>query len=277
MSQHTLSFGPRLAASPTGHLRAVALVRPTRAIEHAKPLQGEPNAFLTRAVAQQEILAKTLRQFGCEVRLLEPQSDDPYACAAADAAVVFENGAVLMRLSSMTRRAESAWIESRFEEIDVPIAGHVTAPALLDGGDVLLVGKTAFIAKSDRSNAIGREAFAKIAGAHGFEIREIALDRRAPRLRAVASAVAGDTVVIATSCVDPAAFAGYTTIAAPPGEELGAGVLNLGDHHVLADVRFPATIDVLRARGVTVEAIDLHDFGRVGITPSLLAIDLKRS
>lgn len=277
MSQSTLSFGPRLAASPTGHLQSAVLVRPTQAIERAKPLQGEPNAFLSRALAQHAILAKTLRQNGCEVRILEPSGDDPYVCAAADAAVVFENGAVIMRLSSMTRRAESAWIEAQFEEADVPIAGHVTSPALLDGGDVLLIGKSAFIARSRRSNALGREAFARIAQAHAFEVREVEISDRAPALRAVAAAVARDTVVLGGDFVDAAAFSGFKTVVAPAGQELGAGVLNLGEHHVLADVRFPGAIDALRERGITVEAIDLHDFSRVGLTPSLLAVDVKRT
>src|SRR6185312_15856453 len=99
----TLSYGPRLVAHPTGALRAAVLVAPTPAIENARPLHGELNAICTRARAAQEILAKTLRYFSCEVTVLDGPSNDPYASAVVDAAVVFENGAVIMRPSSMTR------------------------------------------------------------------------------------------------------------------------------------------------------------------------------
>jgi hypothetical protein len=35
-------------------------------------------------------------------------------------------------------------------------------------------------------------------------------------------------------------------------------------------------IDTLRKGGVVVEAIDLYDFGRIGISPSMMVLDLKR-
>src|SRR5581483_9701387 len=158
-----VTFGPRLAAHPTGALRSALLVKPGKSIESARPLPGEPNAFYTRAIAQQEILAKTLRQFGCATTLLEPHSEDPYAASAVDSAIVFENGVVMMRPSAMTRRSETAKLEAEFERIDVPIAGHITPPGLLDGSDVLMAGTTAFVGVSQRSNALGRSGFAAIA------------------------------------------------------------------------------------------------------------------
>jgi dimethylargininase len=273
----TLSYGPRLVAHPTGALRAAVLVAPAPAIENARPLPGELNAIYSRARAEQEILAKTLRYFGSEVTLLEPATGDPYACAAADAAVVFENGAVMMRPSSMTRRPESAWLETEFVKRDIPIAGHIAAPGLLDGSDVLLAGNVAFIGVSKRSNSLGRNGFAQIAKAHGFAVREVELRDPAAPLRALAGAVSADSVVLAPqSSLDHAAFNGFKIFTAPLGHERGAGVLNLGEHHVLANVRYPSVVDVLRRGGVVVEAIDLHDFGRIGISPSMLAVDLKR-
>ncbi len=274
----TVSYGPRLVAHPTGALRAAVLVAPTPAIENARPLPGETNAIYTRAVAQQEILAKTLRYFGCETTILTSESDDPHAAAAVDAAVVFENGAVMMRPSSMTRRPETPWLEAEFVKRDVPIAGHIAAPGLLDGSDVLLAGNVAFIGVSARSNALGRSGFARIAEAHGFEAREVRLRVPDAQLRALAGVVSADSVVLAPeSSIDHSAFAEFTIFTAPLGHELGAGVLNLGEHHVLANVRYPRVIDALRRAGVVVEAIDLHDFGRISISPSMLAVDLKRN
>lgn len=265
-------------AHPTGALRAAVLVAPTRAIENARPLHGELNAIYPRALAAQEILAKTLRYFGCEVTILEGAGSDPYTSAVVDAAVVFENGAVIMRPSSMTRRPESAWLETQFVERDIPIAGHISAPGLIDGSDVLLIGDVAFIGVSKRSNAMGRNGFAQIAKAHGFAVREVELrDPAGAPLRALAGALSSDSVVLAPeTSIDHAPFSGFKIFTAPSGHERGAGVLNLGEHHVLANVRYPSVIDMLRRGGIVVEAIDLHDFGRVGIPPSMLALDLKR-
>jgi dimethylargininase len=228
-------------------------------------------------LSQQEILIKTLRYFNCDVTLLDAHTTDPYANAVADAAIVFENGAVMLRPSSMTRRPESAWLETELVKHDVPVAGHIAAPGLLDGSDVLMAGNMVFIGLSRRSNVLGRNGFASIAKAHGFNVVEVKLADTVPSLRSAAGIVASDSVVLAPpNRIDHAAFAGFKIFTTLPGDELGAGVLNLGDHHVLADVRFPRVIDTLRKGGTVVEAIDLYDFGRVGIAPSMMVLDLKR-
>jgi len=276
MSTSSVHFGPRLVASPTGRLRAVALVRPPSSIERAVPVAGEPNAIYARALEQHEVLRKTLAFFDIEVSLCDPAGEDPYEVAAADAAIVFEDGATITRPSVMSRRGEADRIQAEFARIDVPIAGHIAPPGLFDGGDVLLVGKTAFVGCGARGNAIGRSGFGAIARAHGYDVREIALGDATGPLRSVAGAVARDTIVLAEGKVDPKAFAGFKTIVLERGEDLAAGVLCLGEHHVLGDVRYRTSLRALRKAGVTVEAIDLYEFTKLGIPAGMLAIDLKR-
>ena len=269
-------FGPHLISSPAGALRRALIAMPSPAIENATPIAGEPSAIHSRACAELAVLAKTLRFVGCEVIELQSHSLDPLASSVADAAIVFESGAAMLRPSSPARRSEVAWLEKEFEKHDVPIAAHISAPGLLDGSDVVLAGKTAFIGVSGRSNALGREGFARIAQAHGFRTVEVRLAANVPSLRSVCGVLSDEALVIAPERLDPDAFAGFKTISVERGDEFGAGVLNIGPHHVIADVRFPRVIDALRDSGTRVEAIDVYDFERVGLTPSALAIDLKR-
>ena len=276
MSNSSVHFGPRLVARPTGTLRAAALVRPPASIENAQPAIGEPAAIYSRALEQHDVLCKTLTYFGVEVFVAESAGEDPYEVAAADAAVVFEDGAAIMRPSAMSRRGEAARIEAEFARIDVPIAGHIAAPGLFDGGDVLLAGRTAFVGAGTRGNAIGRNGFGSVARAHGYAVVEVALGPGVPSLRSVAGAVANDTIVLAEGKVDPSAFAGFKTIVLERGEDLAAGVLCLGERHVLVDVRYRTSWQALRKAGVTVEAIDLYEFTKIGIAPGMLAIALKR-
>ena len=276
MTNNAIHFGPRLVGSPTGTLRSAALVRPTVAIERATPLPGEPGAVYARTLEQHDILRKTLAYFGVETIVLEPGGNDPYESAAVDAAIAFEDGALIARPSSMTRRGEADRMEAEFARLDVPLAGHITAPALLDGGDVLLAGSTAFVGAGSRGNALGRTGFAKVAQAHGYRVVDVKLADGVPCLRAVASAVAKDTVVLASDKVDPAPFAGFKTIVLERGEENAAGVIVLGEHHVIADVRYRTSLGLMRRAGVVVEGIDLYDFEKIGITPSMLVLALKR-
>lgn len=276
VAQEHVHFGPRLVGSPTGRLRSALLVRPNRSIEQAKPLPGDPGVVHARAVEQHDVLCKTLRYYGVETIVLDARGDDAYECSASDAAVVFEDGAMIMRPTAMLRRAEADRAEAEFARIDVPLAGHIVPPGLLDGSDVLLVGKRAFVGVGRRGNALGRAGFVEVARAHGYDAAEVRLADGVPSLRAVAAAAACDTIVLAPDKVDPAPFADFKTIVLERGEELAAGVLCLDDGHVLADIRFRTSLHAMRRAGIRVDAIDLYDFNKAGVTPSMLTLPLKR-
>lgn len=277
-----VEYGPRLIASPTGRLRNAIFVRPSRAIERAVPIIGEPGAVYERALEQHDVLRKTLEYFGVETTAIDPCETDPYESACGDAAVVFQDGAALMRLTPLSRRAEVDRMEAEFADLDVPIAGHVAAPAMLDGNDVLLVGSTAFVGVPStslgqgRGNELGRKGFAELARAHGYRVVEVTLAEGVPALRAVVGAAASDTIIIGAGKVDHDAFYGFKTVVLALGEEQAAGVLPIDDGHVVAEIRFRTALRAMRDAGITVEAIDLYEFTKLGLTPSMLTLALRR-
>jgi dimethylargininase len=271
-----IQTGPELVVSATGTLRTALLTRPSPAIERASSLAGEPGPIYARVLEQQAILQSTLEYFGVETIVIDPGGDDAYEAAAGDAAIVFADGGVIMRPTAMSRRAEADRVSAKFADLDVPIAGHISAPGLLDGNDVILAGETAFVGKGTRGNDLGREGFAKLASARGYRVVEVALAPGVTSLRSVASAIAKNTIVVGGDKADAAAFGGFRTIVLDRGEELGAGVLCLDERHVLADIRYRTASAKMRRAGVTVEAIDLYDFTKIGLTPSMLTLVLKR-
>lgn len=260
-----------------GSLSSVLLAKPNEAIERAAVLPGEPGAIYARALEQHAVLCSTLEYFGVETVLLDSVNSDAYETAVGDAAVVFAGGgAAIMRPTGMSRRAEADRVSAKFANIEIPIAGHITPPGLLDGNDVLLIGETAFIGVGSRGNDLGRSGFARLAEAHGYRTIEVKLAPGVEALRSVVGALAKDTVVIGADKADHTVFDGFRTIVLERGEELAAGVLYLDDRHVLADLRYRTALAAMRRAGITVEAIDLYDFGKLGMTPSMLALVLKR-
>jgi len=275
-TKDAIHFGPRLVASPTGTLRAAALVRPAASIEKAAGMPGEPGAVYARALDQHDVLRKTLEYCGVQTVVFESRGDDAFESAAGDAAVAFDDGVLITRPTSMSHRAQADRIQAELAVLEVPIVGHISPPGLLDGNDVLLAGGTAFVGVNSRGNAIGRSGFARIAQAHGYRVVEVALAESATSLRSVASAVAKDTIVVSADKVDLAAFNGFNTIVLERGEDCAAGVLTLGERHVIANVRYRTSLARMRKAGIVVEGIDLYDFEKIGITPSMLVLALKR-
>jgi dimethylargininase len=271
-----LRKGERLIGSPTGTLRAALLVRPAPSIEKARPLNGEPGTVFARALEQHETLRRTLEYFGVRTIVVESRSEDPYESTVADAAITLPEGVAITRPTSMSRRVEADRVEAELSLLGLPIAERIPAPGLFDGGDVVLAGTSAFIGAGSRGNALGRKSFADLVEAHGFHVVEVKLAPGVTSLRAVASAVAKDTIVVAEGTCDLAAFYGFKTIQLERGEEMGAGVLCIGERHVIADVRYRYALKTMRKAGVVVEGIDLYDFEKIGITPSLLALDVQR-
>jgi hypothetical protein len=53
-------------------------------------------------------------------------------------------------------------------------------------------------------------------------------------------------------------------------------VLPIGERHVVAEMRYRTSLRALRKAGVVVESIDLYEFTKLGITPSMLVLALKR-
>jgi dimethylargininase len=193
-----------------------------------------------------------------------------------DAAVAFEDGALVMRPSAMSRRAEADRIEAEFARLDVPLAGHIAPPGLLDGGDIVLAGTTAFVGVGARGNAIGRSGFATVAQAHGYRVVEVKLADGFTSLRSVLGVLTRDTLMFASEAIVAADLSGFKTLPLERGEAMAAGVLNIGEHHVIADVRYRTSLAAMRKAGIVVEGIDLYDFEKIGITPSMLALALRR-
>jgi len=217
-----------------------------------------------------------LDYFGVETVLCEAHGEDPYQVSPVDAAVVLRDGALIARPTSMARRGEADRMQAELARAGVAVAGHIAAPGLFDGSDVLLVGDAAFVGAGSRGNALGRAGFASAAAAHGYRVVEVPLAPGVPSLRSVAGAVGRETVVLAAGLVDPAPFAGLKTILVERGEDLAAGVLPLGERHVIAEMRYRTSLRALRKAGVVVESIDLYEFTKLGITPSMLVLALKR-
>jgi dimethylargininase len=279
---------PKLFEAPyvthdAGVLAGAVVLRPTTAVDRLVPIQGEPSPIGERAIDQHAILVRTLRDRGVEVTVLEPllgRSGEP---CIGDCAVMLGSGAIVTRPSAVERRAETAAVDAVLAQLGIPVLGHITAPGLLDGGDVAVAGEIVYVGVPragaglrSRSNALGRAQLGALVSAQGLTLVEIALAPAVLRLRNVLSFVARDMAVVAPNRVDVAALAGVQLVEVPLGEEYAAGVLTLGERRVLTNVRFRETLLRFKAAKIAVEAIDLWEFGKAGAGPFSLVLATKR-
>ena len=127
---------------------------------------------LDLAALQHEEYRRVLERAGAEVVLLDANLDHADAVFVEDTAVVLDEVAILTSMGAPSRREEPRGIEPELARHRGTIA-RLEAPATLEGGDVLRVGRTLFVGATARTNAAGVTALRTIAGPLGYTVRAV--------------------------------------------------------------------------------------------------------
>ena len=277
-------YAAPFVASDAGALAAAVVLHPSAAVDRLTPIKGEPSPIADRAQEQHAIFVRTLRDRGVTVYEIPPQTESSTESLVADCAIVLPHGALIARPSQIERRAEVVAVEKQLAHLGIPIVGRIEAPGLLDATDVAIAPGRVFVGVPRagsglrrRSNELGRRQLEAIVSQHGYNVVELAVANDVARLRDVFSVVAADTIVAAPERVDLVSVTDLRIIEVPRGEELAAGVLALGERLVVANLRFRESIAILRKAKISVEAIDLWEFGKAGFGPFSLALAVKRA
>ena len=204
------------------------------------------------ARGQHSAYCDCLRALGVHVVTLPAEPDYPDAVFVEDAAIVLDEIAVMTRLGAESRRGES---DSLAREIGKhrPL-DWMTAPATMDGGDVLRAGRTLFAGLSARTNAAGIQQLAAAIEPHGYRVQPVAV-RGCLHLKSAASSLGDDTILLHRPWIDAGAFSGMHLIDVPEAEVEAANVLQIGDA-VLIAAGFPRTAGLIAALGRAVYPID---------------------
>lgn len=207
------------------------------------------------ALEQHRAYEAALRDAGCEVRTLPADPSLPDSVFVEDTAVVLDEVAVIARPGVESRQPET-------EPVARALAAHrplvrISAPATLDGGDVLPIGRTVYVGESGRTNRAGIDQLAAALAPHGYGVRPVAV-RGCLHLKSAATLVARDTVLCNPGWVDPAAFAGMRMIEVAAGEPGAANGLLVGTR-VIYPSSYPATARRLAERGIEVLSLNVSE------------------
>jgi dimethylargininase len=279
----TKSFEAPYVRSDAGALTAASVCAPSAAIDRLPPLASEPSPIASRALEAHGILVRTLRDRGVDVVEMQPVTEGAAESLVADYVLMLPQGALIARPSAIERRVNVAAVERAVTALGIPIVGRIESPGLLDATDVVLAGDRAFVGVPragtglrPRSNELGRRQLAALLDAAKIRMIELATAPQVARLRNAFNLVAADTAIAASEQVDLVPVTGLNIVDVVMGEEAAAGVLAFGERRAIVNLRFRESIKLLRAANVSVEAIDLWEFGKAGVGPFQLVLPVKR-
>lgn len=208
-----------------------------------------------RATTQHAAYRRALASLACDMIALAAADDFPDAVFVEDVAVVLDELAIVTRPGAPSRRAEVASVAEALGRHRM--LKTIEAPGTVDGGDVLVIGRTIFVGESARTNADGIAQLRAIAGAVGYKVRPVPI-RGCLHLKTAVSEIADGTVLINRDWVDPAAFASLRRIEIDPDEPHAANGLRIGDG-LIYPVSYPRTLERLEAAGIAPLLVDLSE------------------
>jgi dimethylargininase len=229
-----------------------------------------------RARAQHAHYERALEELGCTVRRLPAADDMPDSVFIEDVAVVFEELAVITRPGAISRRQEIADV-SRVLSRHRAIA-QIVAPGTLDGGDVLVAGRSVLVGRTCRSNDAGIGQLRAAIEPYGYAVRPATV-QGCLHLKSAVTALDDRTLLANRRWIDEKEFTNFELVDIDPAEPMAANIVRVGNGHLYA-AAFPRTLERLEKRGHAVTPVDVSEIAKAegAVTCcSVIFVDTKRS
>lgn len=228
---------------------------------------------LARARAQHAAYVGVLSRLGCTVIELPAEPDLPDSVFVEDTALVLPEVAVVTRPGARSRRAETASIAEALRPYRKLL--YIEAPATLDGGDVLVMGKAIHVGLSTRSDARAIEQLRSLLGPFGYSVTGVPL-RGCLHLKSAVTRVDDETLLINGDWVDAARFGAFERIAVDAAEPHAANGLPLNGRVVFPEA-FPRTREKLERHGCDVVAVALDELAKAEGAVTCCSLVLERA
>ena len=199
-----------------------------------------------------------LEHLGCELLRLPEQPDLPDAVFVEDTAVVLDEVAVITRPGAASRRPEIESVAAALKPLR-PLL-QINAPGMMDGGDVLVMGKDIYVGLSGRSNQHAINQMQQLLNPYGYRVHSVEV-HGCLHLKSAVTAVAANTILVHPNWIDHDAFAQHRIIGVHPDEAYAANGLLIGET-VVYPTSFPRTAERLSKQGIRIESIDLSELAK---------------
>lgn len=229
-----------------------------------------------KAIMQHSKLKQTLQQFGCDVVDIAELKGHPNSVFVKDTAVCTPKGYIKPRMGLPSRRREEEWISKELESLNLPLIASLEAPATLEGGDVILAGKVAFVGHSSRTNEEGVRQIRRILKDIGYEVRVTDVPAPFLHLGGAMSVVSHNSVIHCKHIFPKDFFKGFKEIKVPCSTFIGGNVINLGEGRVIVEASNTTVIEILKKEGFDTQLIDLSEFIKGTGGPSCLILPVRR-
>lgn len=227
------------------------------------------------AAEQHRVYEGCLVSLGCELVRLPEEIDMPDSVFVEDAAIVLDEVAIITRPGASSRRRETMAVQSALAKYR-HLHG-IQSPGIMDGGDVLRMGKRIFVGVSERTNQAATAQIRSILEPYDYRVEDVNV-RGCLHLKSAVTKVGRGRLLVNRDWVDIEPFAGYEILDVDPSEPFGANAL-LIDDVVLYPASYTRTRNRLEDAGIDVWPVELSELAKAegGVTCCSLVFHAERS
>jgi dimethylargininase len=209
-----------------------------------------------------------LEELGCRIEWLEALESHADGVFVEDTAVLVPEVGVITRPGALSRQGEVESV-ARALAARLPLA-RVQAPATLEGGDVLQVGRAFYVGASARSNAQGVAQLAAALGPFGYTVGTLTL-RGCLHLKSAVTFIPPETLLVNPEWVDVAPLRGVRVVAVASDEPYGANTLTVGGV-TLVSAAYPRTQERLAAAGIRTRVLEVGELHKAEAALTCLSL-----
>lgn len=248
-----------------------ALVRaPARSVVHGLRAGDRGDPSYEGVVREHAAYVAALRAAGVEVTVLPPLEAFPDSLFVEDPALVFAEGAILLRPGAAARTGEAAEIAATLRGIFDTVL-ELPTPGFADGGDVLLAPDEVMIGLSARTDRAGAEALLSCLERLGRKGRIVETPVGVLHFKTDCSLLDEVSVLSTRRLARSGVFDGFRQVIVPDGEEAAANALRVNDVVMVAS-GFPETIAMLDRLGYRVVPVEATEIGRIDAGLSCMSL-----
>jgi len=232
---------------------------------------GSPS--LAMAQAQHQNYISQLEKSGLIVERLDSLDKLPDSTFVEDVALIAKPCAVITSPGAPSRVPEVGQVEGLLEE-RFECLERILLPGILEGGDILQIGKHFFIGISSRTNREGARQLTSILKKYGYTTSPIELSKFF-HLKTGVSFLGENTILVADELTKHHEFEKFEKIVVPPEEVYCANSLRINDCFLMPS-GFPQTQEKVASLcqhlGLDLKILELSEFQKMDGGASCLSL-----
>ncbi|OAP40082.1 dimethylarginine dimethylaminohydrolase [Sinorhizobium glycinis] len=258
-----------MTSRPAYHFNSIIVREPSRSVVNGLRAEDRGSPTYEGVKAEHDAYLEAMRKAGVTATVLPPLEAFPDSIFVEDPALVFSEGAILLRPGAAKREKEVEEIAPTLRDmfdtvLDLP-AGYA------DGGDVLTTPEGVMIGLSARTDRAGAAALRTCLDQLGRNSEIVATPEGVLHFKTDCSLLDDETILSTNRLARSGVFQKFRQMVIPEGEEPAANALRVNDV-VFVGADFPRTIEMLDKAGYKVVPLKTTEIGKIDAGLSCMSL-----